>query len=481
MKRILILGGGASGIVAAIAAAEAAAPDTRVVLLEKNPRIGKKLLATGNGRCNLDNENIHPACFFTSDRDTMTEMLSAMGDPLAWFRRHGLLDRSDEAGRVYPYSNQAADVLNLLLHWLETTGVEVRTDCAVSAVTSDGGRWVAALENGETIGADAVICAMGGSAGPQFGTDGFGIRMAEQLGCESAPLYPCLVGLQCRKAQVAGLSGIRVKADASLYDGDRFIHKESGEIQFTDYGLSGIAVMQLSGYLTPHSSIRKAEIRLDLFPQLTVEALTDVLRSHARALPHVTAGDFMTGLIHRRVGLAVWKARKLGDEKRQISTLRPEEWAQLARGFKAWSFTDLENTGWKNAQTTGGGIRLHQLESDTFMVKTAPGLYIVGETTDCAGFCGGFNLHWAFGSGILAGESAAKRLGGKPSAAARPTVKSTPAAPKNGSQNTPQRGGKSNGNAPRKGGAPASRQKPVSRTKDSRKPAGKPSNHKKRK
>lgn len=413
MKRILILGGGASGIVAAIAAAEASGENTEVLLLEKNPRIGKKLLATGNGRCNLDNTGIHPNCFFTTDRKAMAEMLSAMGDPLDWFHHHGLLTRADEAGRVYPYSNQASDVLNLLLHWLETSGVQVRTECTVIGLAPRGSGWAVTLESGETIPADAVICAMGGSAGPQFGTDGFGVTLAKQLGCESAPLYPCLVSLQCPKGQVAGLSGIRAKADASLYDGGRLIHRESGEIQFTDYGLSGIAVMQLSGYLSPNSGIRDPEIHLDLFPHLTEEALTALLRSHSRALPGVNAGDFMTGLIHRRLGLAVWKTQKLGDETRAMSSLKPEEWAKLARGFKAWRFTGLENTGWKNAQTTGGGAALSQLEPDTFQLRTHPGLYIVGETTDCAGSCGGFNLHWAFGSGILAGRAAAMQLGGK--------------------------------------------------------------------
>ena len=459
MQRILILGGGASGMAAAIAAAEAAPSGTKILLLEKNPRVGKKLLATGNGRCNLDNTGIHPDCFFTADRQAMTGMLSAMGDPLDWFHRHGLLTRADEAGRVYPYSNQAADVLNLLLHWLETTGVEVRTEATVTALARSKAGWAVTLESGESFAADAVICALGGSAGPQFGTDGSGVTILERLDCESVPLYPCLVALQCRKSQVAGLSGIRAKADAALYDGDRFIHKESGEIQFTDYGLSGIAVMQLSGYLSPGSGIRKPEIRLDLFPHLSVEELTEALRGHSRALPTVSAGDFMTGLIQRRLGLAVWKAARLGDEKRPVSSLKPEDWDALARTFKSWPFTDLENTGWKNAQSTGGGIALHQLEPDTFMLKDAPGLYIVGETTDCAGSCGGFNLHWAFGSGILAGQAAAKQLGS--TIATRPPAK-------------PSKAVKERKSSPRKVDKPAK----AALHRNNRRPGGKPAKRK---
>jgi len=409
MKRILILGGGAAGIAAAIAAAEQAGSGAQVILLERNSRIGKKLLATGNGRCNLDNIHIGPDCYFTSDPAAMADMLDTIGraDPLGWFEDHGLLTRTDETGRVYPYSNQAADVLNLLLHWLERTGVQVETDCTVTGLTRRGGGWQAALSDGRSIKADGVICALGGSAGPQFGTDGFGTALAETLGCTCVPLYPCLVPLKCKKSQVNGLSGIRVKADASLFDSSRFLRRESGEIQFTDYGLSGIAVMQLSGLLAPNSGIRQPEISLDLFPQCSHSELTQLLRSHSRALPHADAGQFMTGLVHRRVGLAVWKAAGLGDEKRDTASLTPKDWQRLAQTFKNWRFTGLENTGWKNAQTTGGGISLSQLEPDSFQLKGKPGLYFVGETPDCAGACGGFNLHWAFGSGIIAGRHAA--------------------------------------------------------------------------
>ena len=168
MKQILVLGGGAAGIVAAIAAAEQGGKAVQVTLLERNPRIGKKLLATGNGRCNLDNNHIRLEDYFTSDRETLEQMLCAIGGMgvINWFSDHGLLMQPDEVGRVYPYSNQAADVLNLLLYWLERTGVKVRTDCKVEQVEPG----LVTLEGGEQLKADKIICAFGGSAGPQFGT-----------------------------------------------------------------------------------------------------------------------------------------------------------------------------------------------------------------------------------------------------------------------------------------------------------------------
>ena len=407
MKQILVLGGGAAGIVAAIAAAEESQGRAQVILLERNPRIGKKLLATGNGRCNLDNDRIRLEDYFTSDRDTLGQMLEAIGSHgvTNWFADHGLLSQPDEVGRVYPYSNQAADVLNLLLYWLEKLGVQVRTGCAVAAVETGK----VTLEGGEVLKADAVICAFGGSAGPQFGTDGSGILIMRRFGCKATALYPCLVPLKCKKSQIAGLSGIRVKCDASLYDGEKLIRRESGEVQITDYGLSGIAVMQLSGHLGQLRKLRKGHVRIDLFPGFeTSEYLAMYLKKRLRALPDANVEEYMTGLLNKRVAAALWKTLELGEMSRKVRSLSEQEWEALAYGLKTWCFSDLEDTGWKNAQTTGGGVRLSYLEPDTFQLKNCPGVYVAGETLDCAGSCGGFNLHFAFGSGILAGKHAAK-------------------------------------------------------------------------
>ena len=411
MKQILVLGGGAAGMIAAITAAEKAGKSAHVVLVEGSAKLGKKLLATGNGRCNLGNADIRPAWYFTSDTrnmQTMLETIQTKADPLKWFAEHGLLCREpDEAGRIYPYSNQAADVWNLLLYWLEQSGVEVLCDSRVKDLWMKGDTYTVQLEDGRNLNGQAVICALGGSAGPQFGNDGFGTRLAALLGLRVVPEYPCLVPLQCEKSQVKDLAGIRVKGDVTLYAGEKPLRKESGEVQFTDYGISGIAVMQLSGLLHPGRK-QDVSICLDAFPHMSEKELADYLAHRAQMMPGATVADYMTGLIQRKVGLAVWKRCGLGAENRPAAQLKPQEWAKLAAAFKQWRFTNLTPTGWKNAQTTGGGLALDQLETGSFAVKGCPTLYFVGETVDCAGSCGGFNLYWAFGSGILAGRSAAE-------------------------------------------------------------------------
>ena len=412
-QRIVVLGGGASGMIAAIAAAESAPSGAEVLLLERNARIGKKLLATGNGRCNLSNAVILPAFYFSSDQKRLAACLEHIdqADPMAWLTSHGLWCRMpDDAGRIYPYSNQAADVLNFLLDWIARTGVEVRTESSVQSFRQTRSGYLIQLESSPAIQADAVICALGGSAGPQFGTDGFGPELAKSCGLHMEPLYPCLVPLQCDKRQIQGLSGIRVRADVLLYDGDQFLHSESGEVQFTDYGLSGIAVMQLSGRLQPGKGPKHPEIRLNLFPEHTEESLSAALQQRSRQLSRATAADFMTGLLQHRVGMAVWRAQELGPKDRLVSSLSSAEWRKLAHGLISWRFTNLVPTGWAAAQTTGGGLSLREIEAENFQLRGCPGLYFVGETLDCAGSCGGYNLHWAFGTGLLAGRHAGRSL-----------------------------------------------------------------------
>ena len=412
MQQILILGGGAAGLAAALAAAQTAEGRAHITVLDKNAKVGKKLLATGNGRCNLDNRDITPERYFTSSPKALRRLLSAVDEaaPLAWFESLGLYPRTDEAGRVYPYSNQAADVLALLEHHLSRLGVEVRTGCTVQNLSQSRGGYAVQIETEagrETLRADAVICAMGGDAGPQFGTDGFGTRFAAQCGGRTEPLYPCLTALQCAKPNKT-LAGIRAKAAASLLDGSRVLTTETGEVQFTDYGLSGICIMQLSGLLAPGRSPKAPAVELDLFPALDEAELTALFRSHAAQ----TAGDspdgFWLGLLNRKLGCAVWSAAGLRDGNAP-AVLSAGQWQKLAHTAKHWRFEGLTPCGWKQAQVTGGGLSLREVDAH-FQFQGCPGLYFVGETLDCAGSCGGFNLHWAFGSGIAAGRDAARRI-----------------------------------------------------------------------
>ena len=311
MQQILILGGGAAGLAAALAAAQTAEGRAHITMLDKNAKVGKKLLATGNGRCNLDNRDITPERYFTSSPKALRRLLSAVDEaaPLAWFESLGLYPRTDEAGRVYPYSNQAADVLALLEHHLSRLGVEVCTGCTVQNLSQSRGGYAVQIETEagrETLRADAVICAMGGDAGPQFGTDGFGTRFAAQCGGRMAPLYPCLTALQCAHPRKP-LAGIRAKGCASLLDGadGRVLARETGEVQFTEYGLSGICIMQLSGLLAPGRGPKRPVVALDLFPALSETELAALFAQRVGLLGS-EAAEFWLGLLPAKLGRALW-------------------------------------------------------------------------------------------------------------------------------------------------------------------------------
>ena len=259
---------------------------------------------------------IAPERYFTSDPAGLKPLLAAVNaaDPLGWFESLGLYTRTDEAGRVYPYSNQAADVLALLEHHLEKYNVRIRCGCTVRTLSQSRGGYAVQFVNAEgqpeSLRTDAVICAMGAAAGPQFGTDGFGTTFAAQCGGKLAPLYPCLTALQIAKPQKA-LAGIRAKATASLLDGKTLLAAETGEVQFTDYGLSGICIMQLSGLLAPGRGLKQPAVELDLFPALDEAALAALFAARPPRLAGDCPAEFWLGLVHPKLGRALWAAARL--------------------------------------------------------------------------------------------------------------------------------------------------------------------------
>ena len=410
MREILVLGGGASGLAAAIAAAQTGGPGAKVTLVEQNAAPGKKLLATGNGRCNFDNvASSDPARYFTAAPAALQKLLASIdGAGLsAWWQELGLVSRADETGRLYPYSNQAADLTGLLVRWLDALGVDRRAARVLELGQKGGGYAVRVEAAGQKqlLTAGRVICALGGSAGPQFGTGGFGPALAGRCGGRVEPLYPCLTPLRCGDpALMQRLSGLRARGAVTLLEDGRPLAREEGEIQFTNYGLSGICVMQLSGLLAPGRGPKKPAVALDLFPTVETHELITAFARRAGHLPDSQA--FWQGLLDGRLGAALWAAAGLtGRAPAQVDA---RGWQALAEVCKGWRFEDPAPCGCKQAQTTGGGLSLEELEPD-FQFKGCPGLYFVGETLDCAGSCGGFNLHWAFGSGLVAGRAAARQ------------------------------------------------------------------------
>lgn len=375
-RHVLVIGGGAGGLAAAVAAAERGAD---VTILEKANRVGKKLLKTGNGRCNLSNIHVSPEGYNHPDFVAPRLRESGCEAITGFFAGLGLWTYADDEGRVYPRSDTAASVLDVLRLGCAKRGVREMCSAEVVAVTPrrGGGFAVETRENGG-FNADRVIVAAGG-----------GTALLRPLGYAMAPFAPVLCPLRTAAEPIRGLSGLRLKCRAELYRGEKMIYAESGEILFRDFGVSGILALNLSRYARPGD-----ELALDLLPELTGEEVLARLRE--RAALGRDARELLTGVFHRRVNEALLRAAGGSDA------------AALARVMKNYRLPVLGPGDTQNAQVTRGGVSVSEFDPLTLESRRHPGLYCVGEALDIDGRCGGYNLHWAFASGLSAGRSAAE-------------------------------------------------------------------------
>lgn len=405
---IAVAGGGASGMMAALSAAREAGCAGRrpkIVLLEKNPRVGKKLLLTGNGRCNLTNRNAGPEHYHG---DPGARALLTRFPPeriVARFRELGLLCRELDGGRVYPYSLQAASVLNILRRNLELA--DVRTVCGfnIEEIRKAPGGFVLSSPEGP-VSARRVILAAGGRACPQTGSDGDGCSLARALGHTVTPLFPSLVQVRTDPARVRALRGVRCPARAAFRAGGRTLRSASGEVQFADGALSGICVFELSRCIGELGPGAQAELSLDLAPEYSGEEVRALLEEAGRSAGELTADRLAEGFLPKALGAELARYA-LGAASRSAGSLSGEELGRLAAAVKDFAFPVLGTLSWEHAQVTAGGVPLSELNED-LESKKAGGLFLCGELLDVDGDCGGFNLHWAWASGAAAGEAAAR-------------------------------------------------------------------------
>ncbi|MBQ8617937.1 MAG: aminoacetone oxidase family FAD-binding enzyme [Clostridia bacterium] len=401
----IILGGGASGLSACAALAKAG---MRVTLIERLDRVGKKIMAAGNGRCNLSNENMDVACYAKAapfvarvyEKTPPEEVLS-------FFSELGLMTASEE-GRIYPRTMMASSVLDVLRAGCERENVQVLTGQeAVSLTPSRRGGWSVQLASGEGVFAPVVVCAMGGRASPHLGTDGAGVRLLETLGHSACRQYPALVQLKCDHGALRSLKGIRVQAALTLEIDAQAAAKETGELLFADYGVSGVCVFQLSGLAAQALDERK-NIRLlvNLLPEIS--DIPAWLTARIASRPEQSALGLFTGVFPRLLTMALLKEASVSPEA-QVSRLRSAQISSLAQAIGSFVFPVTGTQGFKNAQVTRGGVRLDEVDPGTMASRLFDGLYILGETLDVDGPCGGYNLHFAFASALTAAKAISSR------------------------------------------------------------------------
>ena len=399
---ILILGGGASGLIAAIEAARVTG--CRVTLLERQARVARKLLATGNGRCNLTNTDLSAAHFHGADAAFAQRVLQRFGleDTLAFFSGLGLLTVTEPGGRVYPFSDSANSVADVLRLTAEQLGVQLITGAEVRAVSRSRGGFSAETEE-MSCRADRLIVACGGAAGAKLGGGVGGYRLLETFGHRRTRLYPSLVQLRADDRCTRALKGVRADAEITLCDGAHVLAHSAGEVQFTEYGVSGPAAFEISRTAAQYTG--RAQLRLDLARTLPQARLLDMLLQRAAAFPDLTAENLLTGMLHNRLGRTVVQRCQLAFET-PLGTLTQPELARAAAAVKCFSLPFAGTLGFESAQVTAGGIETAGFDPNTMQSRLVPGLYACGEVLDVDGDCGGYNLQWAWSSGRLAGRSA---------------------------------------------------------------------------
>ena len=373
--RVLVIGGGAGGLAAAAAAAGGGAG---VTILEKANRVGKKLLKTGNGRCNLSNRQVSGEAY--NHPEFVAPLLETTGcaELLEFFASIGLWTVADAEGRIYPRSDTAASVLDVLRLAAAERGAREVCSTEVTGIRQRGGGFAVTTREAGEFTADRVIVAAGG-----------GTALLRPLGIGLVPFSPVLCPLRTAPGPIRGLTGLRLKCRASVRRDGRTVVTENGELLFRDFGVSGILALDLSRFALPGD-----ELSLDLTPELPEEELR--ARLSARSALGRDGNELLTGVFHRRVGEALLRAAGSADA------------SALAGTIKDYRLTVLGPGDVQNAQVTRGGAAVGEFDPRTLECRRVPGLFCVGEALDVDGRCGGYNLHWAFASGLAAGRSAAK-------------------------------------------------------------------------
>ncbi len=397
-----IIGAGASGMAAALAAAEN--PNVNVILFERQARVGRKLQATGNGRCNLTNIYAANGGYHGEYPDFVLPAIAAF-DPeatLNWFRSLGLYTVTEDSGKVYPYSDQANSVVDVLRLNLDKPNITLKLGFDVEKIqkTDDG---FLVVGQDETVSCDKLIVCCGGLAGSKLGGTMSGYKLLAKFGHKSTKLRPSLVQIKTAWGGIAALKGVRANCRVEIYKDGALFNQSTGELQLTEMGISGPVVFEISRDVCYGSGEWTA--KLDFLPDWTEEQLLDEIEKRRETT--LPMEELLTGILHNRLGRVLTKTAGVKGKTfaKELSNLEKEA---LCQAVKALEITLTEPLGMDSAQVTAGGVRTEDFDPETMESRLIPGLYACGEVLDVDGDCGGYNLQWAWSSGRAAGLHAGK-------------------------------------------------------------------------
>ena len=404
MRHVAVIGGGAAGMMAAITAAR---EGVKVTILEHKDRIGKKILSTGNGRCNFTNTYQTPACYRSDNRDFAWNIIQKFNveKTISFFKELGIYPK-DRNGYLYPYSDQAAAILEVLQIEIAKLDICVMTEINVLDIQPVK-RGIRVTTDKKTITVDSVILACGSKAAPVTGSDGSGYQLAKLLGHRIVPVLPALVQLRCAEKFYKSISGVRVQGTVEIYADDISLASDTGEIQLTNYGISGIPVFQVSRYAAK-AIYQKQSVTavLNFMPDMNKDEFLSFLQERITLCPHKTLDEFFTGIFPKKLCELWIRLSRLPKEMR-VFDLSGEQLEKLVLLIQHLRTHITETNAFEQAQICCGGVDTTEINPDTLESNYVPGIYFAGELLDVDGICGGYNLQWAWSSGFVAGKEAA--------------------------------------------------------------------------
>lgn len=406
VKKVIVVGGGAAGMTAGIVARRNGCD---VVILEQMNRVGKKILATGNGRCNLTNENIEISRYHGKNPKFAINALKQFDveQTVQFFEYMGISCKVEDGGKIYPWSDQASSVLDVLRYEIERLGIEERVESGVKSIYPVKKGFKVLLRNGEELKGDRVILAAGGKAAPNLGSNGSGYGLVIPLGHKLVEPFPALVQLRLKASFLKALKGVKFIGRAAVGIDDKELRWEIGEILFTDYGISGPPIFQLSRKAGEELQAgRNPWIEVDMFPGYSQEELSEMLRTKFGYQPQKSLDFSFVGLLNKRLIPVILREAGIEDIKKQTQCINKNEFENIIKILKSWRFEVTGTNSWSDAQVTAGGIDVSDIDPGTMESRLVPGLYFAGEIMDIDGDCGGFNLQWAWSSGYVAGLNA---------------------------------------------------------------------------
>ena len=404
-----VIGGGAAGIAAAISCSEKLGKGSTVII-EKQSRIGRKLLATGNGRCNISNNRLSEANYH-GDKKILSEVLSfyTLNKERKFLSEMGLILRDDNEGRLYPYSNRASTVLDCFRYRLNKNDVTELCDFHIISINKENEVFRISSES-DTIFAKYVIFATGSPSSPSLGADETGYKILDKFGIKKTPVFPSLSPVFCKEKSKI-LKGVRAKGKVFVIADGKIVSSRTGEIQFTENGLSGICVFDLSRNINEYfktgfidgKKYSDVSLSVDLMPEYNESDIVGYLRKCRSFFADRESADFLSALFDRK--LSSYICTYSGINNKICNKITENEIKRIAGSVKNLIFTPEKISSYNNSQVCAGGYDSRSVFPDTLMCRKINNLFICGELLDVDGDCGGYNLHFSIGSGLLAARS----------------------------------------------------------------------------